>query len=52
MTKMEAQKAPHAGRNGESSAVRDKKITGVGAEDRKTHFEAFVDPIPHESFCP
>ena len=29
-----------------------KKITGVGGEDRKTYFQAFVDPIPHESFCP
>lgn len=36
------------GRNGESSAVREKDHR-VGGEDRKTHFQAFVDPIPHES---
>ena len=33
MNKTEAQKAPHEVRNGESSAVREKKITGAGGED-------------------
>lgn len=30
----------------------EKRSQGLG-EDRKTHsFQAFVDPIPHESLCP